>query len=222
MDSIVDEVVVTGTRVAARTRLDSLAPVDVLAQEALDLAGHHRARRSAGDRRALAEFSAAGDHRRHGPHPPRHAARPRARSDTGAGEQQAPPSSRRWSTSTVRWAAARPRWISMRFRWRPSNPSKCCAMAPPRNTARMPSPASSICACATRVKAATPPSPTANTTPTSKPNAASATKRRRDLTARAGSACRSATKASSRCRASIATAIPPAAATSTIACRARP
>ena len=30
MDSIVDEVVVTGTRVAARTRLESLAPVDVL------------------------------------------------------------------------------------------------------------------------------------------------------------------------------------------------
>ncbi len=34
MDSIVDEVVVTGTRVAARTRLESLAPVDVLSQEA--------------------------------------------------------------------------------------------------------------------------------------------------------------------------------------------
>jgi iron complex outermembrane recepter protein len=31
----VDELVVTGTRVAARTRLDSLAPVDVLSQEAL-------------------------------------------------------------------------------------------------------------------------------------------------------------------------------------------
>ncbi len=47
--SIVDEVVVTGTRVAARTRLGSLAPVDVLPQEALDLTRHHRARRSAVD-----------------------------------------------------------------------------------------------------------------------------------------------------------------------------
>ena len=35
LDSIVDEVVVTGTRVAARTRLESLAPVDVLSQETL-------------------------------------------------------------------------------------------------------------------------------------------------------------------------------------------
>src|SRR6476619_3193216 len=39
MDSIVDEVVVTGTRVAARTRLESLAPVDVLTQEALTSQG---------------------------------------------------------------------------------------------------------------------------------------------------------------------------------------
>jgi len=39
MDSIVDEVVVTGTRVAARTRLESLAPVDVLSQEALTSQG---------------------------------------------------------------------------------------------------------------------------------------------------------------------------------------
>ena len=34
-DDSVDEIVVTGTRVAARTRLDSLAPVDVLSQTAL-------------------------------------------------------------------------------------------------------------------------------------------------------------------------------------------
>ncbi len=39
LDSIVDEVVVTGTRVAARTRLESLAPVDVLTQEALTSQG---------------------------------------------------------------------------------------------------------------------------------------------------------------------------------------
>jgi len=39
MDSIVDEVVVTGTRVAARTRLDSLAPVDVLSEQALTSTG---------------------------------------------------------------------------------------------------------------------------------------------------------------------------------------
>ena len=32
-DENIDEVVVTGTRVAARTRLDSLAPVDVLPQK---------------------------------------------------------------------------------------------------------------------------------------------------------------------------------------------
>src|SRR5262245_23589508 len=34
-DEAVDEVVVTGTRVASRTRLDSLAPVDVLSAESL-------------------------------------------------------------------------------------------------------------------------------------------------------------------------------------------
>src|SRR5690349_6375685 len=34
-DDDVDEVVVTGTRVAARTRLDSVAPVDVLSAETL-------------------------------------------------------------------------------------------------------------------------------------------------------------------------------------------
>ncbi len=39
MDSIVDEVVVTGTRVTSRTRLESLAPVDVLSQEALTSQG---------------------------------------------------------------------------------------------------------------------------------------------------------------------------------------
>jgi iron complex outermembrane receptor protein len=39
LDSIVDEVVVTGTRVAARTRLESLAPVDVLSHEALTSQG---------------------------------------------------------------------------------------------------------------------------------------------------------------------------------------
>jgi iron complex outermembrane recepter protein len=39
LNSIVDEVVVTGTRVAARTRLESLAPVDVLSNEALTSQG---------------------------------------------------------------------------------------------------------------------------------------------------------------------------------------
>jgi iron complex outermembrane receptor protein len=39
LDSIVDEVVVTGTRVAARTRLESLAPVDVLSEAALASTG---------------------------------------------------------------------------------------------------------------------------------------------------------------------------------------
>jgi iron complex outermembrane recepter protein len=39
LDSIVDEVVVTGTRVAQRTRLESLAPVDVFSQEALTSQG---------------------------------------------------------------------------------------------------------------------------------------------------------------------------------------
>lgn len=39
LDSIVDEVVVTGTRVAARTRLESLAPVDVLSESALTSTG---------------------------------------------------------------------------------------------------------------------------------------------------------------------------------------
>jgi iron complex outermembrane receptor protein len=38
-EDIVDEVVVTGTRVAARTRLDSLAPVDVLNEQALTSSG---------------------------------------------------------------------------------------------------------------------------------------------------------------------------------------
>src|SRR5688572_5387883 len=35
----IDEVVVTGTRVATRTRLDTLAPVDVLPQETLTASG---------------------------------------------------------------------------------------------------------------------------------------------------------------------------------------
>ena len=39
LDSIVDEVVVTGTRVAQRTRLESLAPVDVFSDEALTAQG---------------------------------------------------------------------------------------------------------------------------------------------------------------------------------------
>ena len=38
-DAAVDEVVVTGTRTAGRTRLESLAPVDVISQEALSRAG---------------------------------------------------------------------------------------------------------------------------------------------------------------------------------------
>src|SRR5688572_3754458 len=38
-DEDVEEVVVTGTRVAARTRLDTLAPVDVLSEEALSSQG---------------------------------------------------------------------------------------------------------------------------------------------------------------------------------------
>ena len=48
-DDNIDEVVVTGTRVATRTRLDSLAPVDVLSADALAATGHHRARRGALD-----------------------------------------------------------------------------------------------------------------------------------------------------------------------------
>ena len=39
IDENIDEVVVTGTRVAARTRLDSLAPVDVLSAESLNSQG---------------------------------------------------------------------------------------------------------------------------------------------------------------------------------------
>ena len=88
----------TSMRWSSRARASPRAPVSSPSRpstccqaEALELAGHHRARRSTGHRGALAEFPAPVDHRRHGSRPPGHAARPRAGSDPGAGEQQASP-----------------------------------------------------------------------------------------------------------------------------------
>ena len=141
-------------------------------QRGTDLAGHHRARRGAVERRALARLPAPGDHRRHRPHPPRHPARPRARPDAGAGERQAPPpvgAGQRQRLDRPRLGRRRPQRDPDSP---PSSPSRCCATAPRRSTAPTPSPASSTCACAKRARAAAPASPTASTTPTSRPRAA--------------------------------------------------
>ena len=65
LDSIVDEVVVTGTRVAARTRLESARARRRALARGAHLHGHNGARRGPVKRRSFAEFSAPVDHRRH-------------------------------------------------------------------------------------------------------------------------------------------------------------
>ena len=138
-----------------RTRLDSLAPVDVLSADALT-------RQATTE---LAEALATAAPRSTSRAPPSPTARTTSARRRCAAwrptrrwcwSTASAATSRRWSTSTAPSAAARPPSTSTPSRSPRSNPSKCCATAPRRNTARTPSPASSTCACAMRAKAATP------------------------------------------------------------------
>jgi iron complex outermembrane receptor protein len=73
------DIVVTGTRVAGRTKLDSTAPVDVFSGASLQQQATPQ----------LDRLPAPVQHRRHRCHPPGHAARHVARPDAGAGQWRA-------------------------------------------------------------------------------------------------------------------------------------
>ena len=81
----------TGTRVANRSALDTAVPVDVVSAEQLQNLGVTEINQALSARPALVQLSATRPRRRHRHDPPRDAARPRARSDAGAGQRQAPP-----------------------------------------------------------------------------------------------------------------------------------
>ena len=171
-DDDIDEVVVTGTRVAAARASIRWRRSTSCRSEPLAVDRYHRTRRGAVHRRALAQFSAAVDHRRHGSHPPRHAARPRARPDAGAGEQQAPPSVRAGQRERI----GRPRFGRRRSQRHSARRDRNGRSAARRRLRAIrlgrhrrrdqPAPARSA---RRRQRLA---SPTASTTPTSRPNAA--------------------------------------------------
>src|SRR6187399_1760545 len=160
MDSIVDEVVVTGTRVTSRTRLESLAPVDVLSQEALTSQGTTELAEALSDAAPSLNF-------------------PRPAITDGTDHIR---------PATLRGLAPDQTLVLVNSKRR--HPSALVNVngsvgrgsaavdlnALPRNTARTPSPVSSTCACVMRARVAAPLSPMANTTPTSKPNAVIARK----------------------------------------------
>ena len=159
-----EQVVVTGTRVANRSALDTAVPVDVVSSRATAERRRCRGQPGARGRPALVQLPAARARRRHRHDPACDAARPCARSDTRARQRQAAPrgfARERQRHDRPRLFGGRPQHDSRR-RW--CNRSKCCATARRRSTARMRSPACSTCACAKRTKAAMQPSATAGAT----------------------------------------------------------
>ena len=90
-DSNAATVVVTGTRVANRTALDTAAPVDIISAETLKNSGSTEISQALSVALPSLNFPASRPDRRHRHRAPRHPARPGARPDPGAGQLQAPP-----------------------------------------------------------------------------------------------------------------------------------
>jgi hypothetical protein len=178
------EIVVTGQRASRRSRLDTLAPVDVVTAQSLQAQG------STELAQGLSRVAPSLNFPRPAGVDGTDNVRPASLRGLSPDQTLVLVDGKRRHTRPA--AVPRPS-ISTPFRKSPSIASKSCVMAPPRNMAPMPLPASSTCICVKPIMAVALPSPMANTTPMSIPPIPRATPRMAaPPTSPAGSACHSA------------------------------